>query len=280
MTTPSLGSPQRSCLDPVGAASTPRFKPKTGLTASGECQRSETLNLHVLMRKVRSGLIRARRLVVSQRFGFSPTTIYDEKFYRDCVDANALPSAGDVMQVVLECFAPKSVFDVGCGNGIYLAEAASMGLLAAGCDGSEVAVKLAPRGALVFQHDLKRRLRLNRRFDVCLCFEVAEHIPRWRCRNLIESCSDVSDTIVFSTPTKGEGGIDHINEQPQEFWDRLFSDRNFHCDELMTVRVRSEFRSRHVVKWLADHTRIYRAVSPKSNSSALERSSAEWVASL
>lgn len=212
----------------------------------------------IMIRKTRSAWVRARRLVVSQRFGVSPSAIYDEAFYRDSVDANEISSAPAVMDAVCEFFQPQSIFDVGCGNGVYLREAAKRGLYAAGCDGSSVGVGLCPAGVLAFQFDLRKPLKLNRQFDVCLCFEVAEHIPIAYSKRLIGSLGAISGTVLFSTPEKGEGGIDHINEQPPEFWARLFALYQLHEDCTMTARLRERFQSENVVQWLTKHIRVFR----------------------
>src|SRR5207302_10435510 len=57
---------------------------------------------------------------------------------------------------------------------------------------------------------------------------------------------------------KGQGGHDHINEQPQHFWDALFARKGLALDELSTKIVRDLFRERSVVSWLCKNSRVYR----------------------
>ena len=208
--------------------------------------------------KLRSIFVRTSRILKSQRFGVSPSSIYTDGFYRDAVDRHEAQSAAAVIDTICEVFRPASIFDIGCGNGIYLHAAARKGIVAAGCDGSEAGVRLCPSDVFVFQHDLRKPLKLNRRFDLCLCFEVAEHIPANHSALLVESCSGASDTALFSSAPKGQGGHDHINEQPQHFWDALFARKGFTLDELSTKIVRDLFRERSVVSWLCKNSRVYR----------------------
>ncbi len=202
-----------------------------------------------------------RRLTKSQRFGTGLSEIYDEAFYEHHVDANERASASAVVDTLMKQFAPQSVFDIGCGNGIYLSEFAGRAVLSIGCDGSEHAVRLARSDAVVFRHDLRDVLQLNRRFDLCLCFEVAEHLPARFAPTLVENCARTSDVVVFSSALPGQGGTDHVNEQPFAYWDALFSNEGFGVDRPLTEAILRDFVNRNVVVWLAKNTRIYRRIT-------------------
>lgn len=212
----------------------------------------------VLKRKLESGARRLRSFVVSQRFGATPSEIYDERFYEESIAAKQESSAGAVAEVLIELFRPASVFDVGCGSGLYVRELAQRSVQTFGCDGSAHAIRRVPPTVFCFQHDLKEPLFTNRRFDLCLCFEVAEHIPARFSENLVASCAALSDRIVFSSAPPGQGGTDHINERPDSFWHGLFSRHRFELDGGSTDRLRERFASRGVVHWLVGNTRVYR----------------------
>jgi 2-polyprenyl-3-methyl-5-hydroxy-6-metoxy-1,4-benzoquinol methylase len=201
---------------------------------------------------------RWRGVVLSQRFGAPPSAIYDDNFYEHDVNAHQAASADDVAETLIELFSPSTVIDVGCGNGIYLQAFSRRNVWGVGCDGSRHGVRLCPAELFVFQYDLKNPLVVNRRFDLCICFEVAEHIPTRYSSNLVRSCCNTSDVVVFSSAPIGQGGTDHINEQPREFWDALFECKGFVTSGDSTAALQTAFARRNVVPWLTANARVYR----------------------
>ena len=75
--------------------------------------------------------------------------------------------------------------------------------------------------------DLTQRIDVNRRFDLAICLEVAEHLPRQSAELLVTSLCAFSDAVLFSAASPGQGGTHHINEQWPNYWAELFSRRNF-----------------------------------------------------
>ena len=215
----------------------------------------------VLARKARSAWTRLRALVNSQRLGAAPSEIYDGEFYDEHIDSQQRESAGAVSEILIEFFSPQTSFDVGCGNGLYAGNLAQRSVRAFGCDGSIHAVQRVPEDVFCFQHDLKEPLATNRRFDLSTCFEVAEHIPKRFSENLVASCAGLSDVVVFSSAPPGQGGMDHINEQPDDFWDALFALHQLWRVVEATRRLQARFLERDVVHWLVSNTRVYRRAS-------------------
>lgn len=79
-----------------------------------------------------------------------------------------------------------------------------------------------PEDKILLQ-DLKEPITLDRRFDLAMSVEVAEHIPAEYADTLIRSLTSLSDVIVFSAALTGQGGIYHVNEQMPEYWAELFA---------------------------------------------------------
>jgi 2-polyprenyl-3-methyl-5-hydroxy-6-metoxy-1,4-benzoquinol methylase len=101
---------------------------------------------------------------------------------------SAASSARVVLPLVFQWTHPRSVVDVGCGIGTWLAAAIELGVSdVLGVDGSYVnPAQLEIPAAAFIAHDLEDRLALDRRFDLATCLEVAEHLPKTRSGSLID----------------------------------------------------------------------------------------------
>lgn len=155
-------------------------------------------------------------------------TRYDNQFF-DYLAEGSIESARVVVPLVREWFPVRSVLDVGCGQGAWLKIWRELGVeQVTGLDGSYVdsAALLIPREN--FQAvNLTERFQLDRRFDLVTCLEVAEHLPRESAADLIRSLCDHSDFVLFSAAVPGQGGANHINEQPYGYWKTLFERNGF-----------------------------------------------------
>jgi hypothetical protein len=83
-------------------------------------------------------------------------------------------------------------------------------------------------------HDLTKPLRLNSRFDLALCLEVAEHLPRSAAEILVNSLVDAAPAVAFSAAIPFQCGSHHVNEQWQTYWAALF--KSHHYDVFDCVR--------------------------------------------
>ncbi|MDN3204699.1 class I SAM-dependent methyltransferase [Algoriphagus sediminis] len=140
-------------------------------------------------------------------------------------------SAEQILPFLIELLNPKSIIDIGCGIGTWLSIAKELGVKdIKGVDGDYVDLKLL--GKYLSQdefhsHDLNQPLNLERKFDLCLCLEVAEHLKDSSADILIESLSHHSDTILFSAAIPGQGGQNHLNEQRPEYWIDKFRNQGY-----------------------------------------------------
>jgi hypothetical protein len=81
--------------------------------------------------------------------------------------------------------------------------------------------------------DLARPLELLRRFDLVQCLEVGEHLPAAASAILVESLVRHGDVVLFSAAPPGQGGTQHINERPLEFWRKLFYQSGYHAYDFL-----------------------------------------------
>ncbi|MBT4277628.1 class I SAM-dependent methyltransferase [Candidatus Falkowbacteria bacterium] len=185
------------------------------------------------------------------------TNIYDNQFFKNTIKFEA-DSAKAATDILIKYFKPKNVIDVGCGAGIYLREFMNQGVEVLGYDGSPAALKESLIGDKLKLHDLSKPLKLNRKFDLCLCFEVAEHIENKYSEILVKTLINLSDDIVFTAATPGQGpeSIGHINEQPHKFWINLFKEKGFSFNKKLTETIKKEMEAKKVVWWITKNLMI------------------------
>ncbi|PZV76705.1 methyltransferase family protein [Algoriphagus aquaeductus] len=122
--------------------------------------------------------------------------------------------------------------DIGCGIGTWLSIAKKLGIEdVLGVDGDYVNHELLSKYLSQSEfksHDLTLPLVLGRKFDFCLCLEVAEHLPEKFSDVLVDTLVRHSDLILFSAAIPGQGGQNHINEQEPNFWIKKFETKGYY----------------------------------------------------
>jgi SAM-dependent methyltransferase len=160
--------------------------------------------------------------------GVASNTPYDDAFFREQLDSSRR-SAACVVPIVLSLVPAGSVVDVGCGVGAWAARFLEHGLNdVVGMDGDYVNRQLLQIPPACFHPcDLRQPIRADRRFDLAVCLEVAEHLPEIRAAGLVEDLTRLAPVILFSAALPGQGGTDHINEQYLSYWVDLFAGNGF-----------------------------------------------------
>jgi 2-polyprenyl-3-methyl-5-hydroxy-6-metoxy-1,4-benzoquinol methylase len=182
--------------------------------------------------------------------------IYDRSFYEEANEEKR-KSSRKVAAVINSFLEFNSVLDIGCGCGLYLAEFQRLGKETLGCEASSDAIKMAPPDVTVFFCDVTRPILLNRRFDLVLSIEVAEHIRKSASGQLVRNCTAYGDTVVFTAAPRGQGGIGHINEQPYKFWTDLFAANHFRYRREFSEKIRSVMKKEKVVEWIARNLMVF-----------------------
>lgn len=122
----------------------------------------------------------------------------------------------------------KTVFDVGCGPGIYVDSFEAKGFE---CLGIDIDLRIKKQSNLI-QEDL---FVFNHSADLVLCLEVAEHIESSKSSLIVEKINSFLNPggyLIWSAAHPGQGGSGHINCQPKEFWKHLLMDQELiHCLE-------------------------------------------------
>ena len=106
-----------------------------------------------------------------------------------------------------------SAVDIGCGVGTWLSVLQEMGVKdIQGIDGSWVDQNMLviPKDNFL-EDDLTKAKKITRRFDLAVCLEVAEHLPRECANDFIRWLTELSDIVLFSAAIPFPGGVNHIN---------------------------------------------------------------------
>ena len=154
---------------------------------------------------------------------------YTTEFYSGQQEGS-YTSAQVILPLVNEIFSPKSVIDIGCGVGYWLKVwSEQLGVEDyKGVEGPYVSAEMlkVSKDKVLFQ-DLKLPVQLNRKFDLAMSMEVAEHLPHDHAKDFVRSLISLSDVILFSAAIEGQEGTYHINEQFPEYWSNIFSEFGF-----------------------------------------------------
>ena len=77
---------------------------------------------------------------------------------------------------------------------------------------------------------------IGRTFDVAISMEVAEHLPGSVADRYVDFLVSLSNIVVLTAAPPGQGGTDHVNEQPASYWITKFQQRGFEQDEGLSQR--------------------------------------------
>jgi len=154
--------------------------------------------------------------------------------YREHIHNLKAPS--EIIPYILSWYKPKSVVDVGCGTGTFLRKFKELGVQnVCGIEGkwvnTELLLKNIDRHEYI-QMDLEKPFNLDRKFDLVLCIEVAEHLKEEAADELIESLVRLGDLIIFSAAIPHQGGQNHLNEQWPQYWIKKFSSYGFYFHDV------------------------------------------------
>ncbi len=179
--------------------------------------------------------------------------IYTPEFFAEHHWTTSL-SASVVAPIVKDLLNPRSVIDIGCGQGEWLE--------AFGIEESIGVDIAAPDREGFISHDLteplklKTPLGLGRWFDLVVSLETAEHLPEEAADTYVESIArHAGDAVLFSAAVVGQEGLNHINCQPHEYWHKKFKRHGFVVTDPIRPLIAGDER---VSPWYRNNLFIYR----------------------
>jgi len=170
------------------------------------------------------------------------TELYDDSFY-NAISSDSLKSAEIILPLVLEVL-PKinSAVDFGCGTGAWLSVLNKLGINEIkGYDGSWVNknMLMIPKEFFV-EAELEKGIIVDKRYDLAISLEVAEHLPKESAELFVESLVKASDIVLFSAAIPFQGGVEHINEQPPEYWSNFFVEKGYVAMDFLRNKIWNE----------------------------------------
>lgn len=155
-------------------------------------------------------------------------SVYDDLFYFNNRFGSVL-SARKILGFLLNKLDCNSMIDYGCGTGTWLWVALGYGVSeVCGIDGAYVPenMLMIPKECFVVA-DLSKPYSVAKKYDLALSLEVAEHIPKAAAEILIDNICKSADVVLFSAAHPGQGGDEHVNEQPVSYWIERFKARHY-----------------------------------------------------
>jgi SAM-dependent methyltransferase len=186
----------------------------------------------------------------------SAPQVYDKSFYGTQMTGSQR-SASKILPLVTDWIKPTTAIDVGCGVGTWTSELLRLGVDAIGVDGpwvrSEMLVVPAER-FIVADLDSLDASKFGRKFDLCVCLEVAEHLSPSGGARFVEVLTTLAPVVLFSAAIPGQGGTRHTNERWQSYWAELFRARGFVAYDAVRPRVRGD---KDVEWWYRQNVVVY-----------------------
>lgn len=181
---------------------------------------------------------------------------YAQQFFADR-HQRTIHSANTILSVALKTL-PKvqSAVDVGCGVGTWLSVLRARGVTdVQGIDGEWVDTNLLVIPPELFlKADLTKSLAVQRRFDLAISLEVAEHLPPECAEDFVATLVRLSDCVLFSAAIPHQGGRNHLNEQWPEFWAEFFARHGYQAIDAIRCRV---WNDPDIDTWYKQNTLLY-----------------------
>ena len=160
---------------------------------------------------------------------------YDQNFYSQQMDGS-IQSASFIVPYILTIFPDiKSVVDLGCGVGTWLAEFKRNGIDSVlGYDGGNPPTAYLQIDEDEYQKtDFTHEIPVQKKVDLAMTLEVAEHLNEKYAQQFIKSLCGHSDLILFSAAIPGQGGTHHVNERWQSYWANLFNQEGYQIYDII-----------------------------------------------
>lgn len=153
---------------------------------------------------------------------------YGKAFFDEITEAS-LRAARLIVPHLMELVGPSSVVDLGCGRGTWLKAFEEAGVKSLhGFDGGEIRQEdFCVNPEFFTPLDLRQPLNSDVKADLAISMETAEHLPPERGESFVADLVKIAPAVYFSAAVPRQGGVGHINEQPQSYWAKMFAKHGY-----------------------------------------------------
>jgi 2-polyprenyl-3-methyl-5-hydroxy-6-metoxy-1,4-benzoquinol methylase len=179
--------------------------------------------------------------------------IYSASYYEE-VEKDEAASVRAISDWIVREINPRGVVDIGCGPGHLMEALDKKGVSVLGLDYSAAARDFLSRKGLPFEiFDLTDPDGIvpGAPWDLAVCCEVAEHLDPRHADVFVSKLASASDIVFLTAAIVGQGGLNHLNEQPNSYWIAKFAAEGFDFDDALTAHAREIFTEKGVVHYLA-----------------------------
>ena len=137
-----------------------------------------------------------------------------------------------------------TIVDAGCAVGEYVARFNELGYDAIGIEGSSEAFDFV-QSEHIYNLDLRKPIFLSPEkainHDLCISFEVAEHIEEEYSDIYVDNLCRFSDRILLTAAPPGQKGHFHVNCQPKPYWIKKFKERGYERNRNLEEKFKTSF---------------------------------------
>lgn len=101
---------------------------------------------------------------------------------------------------------------------------------------------------------MEKPLCLDRKFDLAISLEVAEHLKESVSKRFIDSLTNLAPVVLFSATIPYQSGTSHVNEQWPKYWADIFKSKGYVGIDYLRDKIWDDER---VVYWYAQNTILY-----------------------
>ena len=194
-----------------------------GYDVMGAMEQLSTVEYTDLMTAYAAALL-SKALKLPPGAPWPPTEKRDDYGFRDVDGPRRQPMIDAVMGRLVKLTQARSVVDLGCGTGRWLASCLAHGATeVVGVDAYPADDRLMIPTTSFVQAELREPVDLGRTFDAAVCLWLGECIEEKHAETLVRTCVAAAPVVCFAAATPlSTGPRPWFHEEWPSYWARLF----------------------------------------------------------